>query len=126
MRRLRYLLVGISLTFAAGCGGSGTANSSSNTPTGPTGTGANPSGSTSTSISVNDDFYSPSSTTIAVGSAVTWTWKGTQEHSVTFDDGQHSATQSSGTYTRTFSTTGTFAYHCIVHGQAMSGTVTVQ
>lgn len=41
----------------------------------------------------------------------------------------NSATQASGTYTRDFSTTGSYDYYCSVHGTAtsgMRGTVAVQ
>ena len=75
-------------------------------------------------VSVRDNFYSPAATTIAVGETVTWTWRGASQHSVTFDDGMTSPTQSSGTFQRTFATAGSYAYHCVVHGVAMSGTVT--
>lgn len=77
-------------------------------------------------VNVEDNFYSPAMMTIAVGDTVTWTWKGANRHSVTFDDGTTSPTQSSGTFLRIFSATGTYPYHCVVHGVAMSGTVTVQ
>ncbi len=85
-------------------------------------------GSTSSSISVIDNAFNPSATTVAVGTTVTWTWSGSASHDVTWDDGSnlHSATQSSGTYSRTFSAAGTYKYHCSVHGAAMSGSVTVQ
>jgi plastocyanin len=66
---------------------------------------------------------------------VTWTWNtctgdgyGGQtcvSHSVTFDDGVTSPTQDTGTYNRTFTAKGTYTYHCLVHGAAMTGTITV-
>lgn len=91
-----------------------------------TGLGNNNTGSTSDAIDVNDNSYSPSATTVATGTTVTWTWKGVNRHSVTFDDGATSATQTSGTYQRTFASAGTYRYHCLVHGNAMSGSVKVQ
>jgi plastocyanin len=75
---------------------------------------------------VGDDFFSPSKDTVTKGTKVTWTWTGSTAHSVTFDDGPSSPTQVGGTFSRTFDATGTFPYHCVVHGTAMSGTVTVQ
>jgi plastocyanin len=42
-----------------------------------------------------------------------------------FDDGQKSADQSTGTYTRTFTTAGAYPYHCTIH-PGMAGSVTVQ
>lgn len=84
--------------------------------------------STSNSISVRDNSFSPSATTVPVGTTVTWTWSGSNSHNVTFDDGSgiKSPTQTSGTFTRNFAAAGTYAYHCTIHGQAMSGTVTVK
>ena len=73
----------------------------------------------------------------ATGSTLTWTWDscagdiygGTTcaSHSVQFDDGgESSAIQSSGTFSRTFASAGTYTYHCAVHGAAMAGTVIVK
>lgn len=77
-------------------------------------------------VAVGDNFFNPSSTTVAVGGQVTWTWGGSAPHNVTFSAGTNSATQSSGTFDRTFPTAGSFDYQCTVHGAAMSGTVMVQ
>ena len=77
-------------------------------------------------IQVEDNFYSVSPDTVAVGDLVTWTWAGNSSHSVTFAVGTSSATQSSGTFQRTFSPAGTYAYHCVVHGLAMSGVIVAQ
>lgn len=77
-------------------------------------------------VSVEDNFYSPKTVTLSVGDTVTWTWMGANQHTVTFDDGPGSATQSTGGFQRVFDAAGTYPYHCLVHGLAMSGTVTVQ
>lgn len=83
-------------------------------------------GGGSNAISVVDNAFDPDSVLVTKGSTVTWTWApGSTLHSVTFDDGATSATISSGSYSRTFNATGTFHYHCKVHGVSMSGTVTV-
>lgn len=81
---------------------------------------------TSANVSVGDNFFDPTATTIAAGGQVTWTWAGSASHNVTFSTGSNSATQTSGTFNRTFPTAGTFNYQCTVHGASMSGTVTVQ
>ena len=78
------------------------------------------------SIQVKDNFYSVTPDTVAVDDSVTWTWAGSSTHSVTFATGTSSATQSSGTFKRTFSPAGTYAYHCVVHGVAMSGVIVAQ
>jgi plastocyanin len=92
-------------------------------------TGNNPGGGETTNqISVLDNFFSPSATTVPSGTTVTWTWAGGNPHDVTFNNNAvgNSPTQTSGTFQRTFNAAGTYAYRCNVHGQSMSGTVTVQ
>ena len=114
------------LVTLAACGGYGS--------TGPyggmQGSGGNTGGTNTTNaISIGNDFFSPSSTTVPVGTKVTWTWNSNgTAHTVTFDDGAPgSGTQSSGTFSRTFSTAGTYTYYCQIHGKAaMSGSITVQ
>lgn len=114
-----------------GCGGGGYGTGPAVPPTNPP-----PSGGSLNSIKVVNNAYQPASLTVAAGTAVTWTWNtcssdgyGGQtcvSHTVTFDDGVTSAKQSAGTYSRTFATKGTYKYHCLVHGTAMSGEVIVQ
>jgi len=80
----------------------------------------------SATVSVDDNVFVPAAVTIDVGGTVTWNWTGSNPHTVTADDGSfESAQQTSGSFTHTFDTAGTFGYFCEVHGQAMSGTVTV-
>jgi plastocyanin len=89
------------------------------------------------SVSVGDNFYSPKTVTVAVGTTVTWVDQGQAPHSVTANDGSFDSSpgcpgniskclQTGDSYSHTFSTPGTIAYHCSVHGLAMSGTVIVQ
>ena len=124
MRRIHALALAAAVGALAACGGSGygsTAPIDGTTNGTTTGTP-----STTNAISVRDNSFSPAATTVAPGTMVTWTWTGANSHNVTFDDGPASATQQTGTYQRTFSTAGTYKYHCTIHGTAMSGTVTVQ
>jgi plastocyanin len=70
--------------------------------------------------------YAPMSVDIAAGGTVTWTWAGSIAHSVTSDSGVFdSGVKTTGTFSFTFSTAGTFPYHCTVHGFVMAGTVVV-
>jgi LPXTG-motif cell wall-anchored protein len=91
------------------------------------------------SVTVGDNFYSPQTITISAGQSVTWTYpsSGSSIHSVTADDGSFNSSPGcpgnvnacmgpGDTYRHTFSSAGTFPYHCLVHGFAMSGTVVVQ
>src|SRR5437016_3053450 len=49
--------------------------------------------------------FSPSSGSVTSGGTVTWSWaNGSIEHNVTFNDGPASASQSAGSYQRTFPT----------------------
>lgn len=77
-------------------------------------------------VSVIDNAFQPQNATVAAGGTVTWTWNGSNTHNVTFATGTNSATQASGTFSRTFNTAGSFDYQCSIHGSAMSGTIIVQ
>ena len=119
MRYRPWIVLTAVVVAAAGCGGSGGSYGS--------GPSNNPStGSTSKQITVKNNVFDPASTTVAVGSSVSWTWaQGSDVHNVTFDDGPKSADQSTGGYTRVFDKAGTYPYHCTRHG-GMTGSVTVQ
>jgi plastocyanin len=111
----RMLLAGLTTLAALACGGGG---SDSGLPTGNTGGG---------DITVGNNFFNPTSFSVAPGGTVTWAWNsGGTQHNVTFDDGQTSGNQGTGQYQRTFATAGSYAYHCTIHGaKLMSGTITV-
>jgi plastocyanin len=117
--RSATLLAGLAIVAAAGCGG----DSGSDTTTGPP---SSPPPASNT-VSVSNNSFSPATMTVAPGTTVTWQWAaGAVDHNVTFDDGDHSPTQSSGTFARTFSSAGTFPYHCTIHQSlGMTGTITV-
>jgi plastocyanin len=119
-RSVWIAFVATALALTASCGGGASAG-----PTSP-GNGGNNNGNGTTAITVADDYYTPPTTRVLAGTTVTWTWTGANAHSVTFDDGTTSATQATGTYSRSFGAAGTYSYHCKIHGTAMSGTVTVQ
>lgn len=76
-------------------------------------------------ITVEDNQFRPDSVAAAPGSIARWTWRGTNLHTVTFDDGPESTIRSSGTYERTFANPGTYTYYCRIHGRSMSGTISV-
>jgi plastocyanin len=124
----------LALVFLSACGGGSgypTGSGSQNPPG-----GQNPPPSTSSAVSVQNNRFNPAATTVNVGTSVTWTWDACNDdgyggrtcvdHSVTFDAGGGSSTQSSGVYTRQFNTAGTFNYHCTIHGAAMAGQVVVR
>ncbi len=79
-------------------------------------------------VEVRNNFFDPDELEVQPGATVVWAWQGGVTHNVTFDDGQASEDQSSGTYERTFAAPGSFPYHCTIHGTAttgMRGVVTV-
>ena len=79
-------------------------------------------------VSASGASFTPGSVTIDAGSTVRWT-KGTNPHTVTPDghtEWSEATLDSTGeTFLHTFTTPGTFPYHCEVHA-GMTGTITVQ
>jgi len=87
-----------------------------------------------TNVSMQNTMYSPQSITVKVGMTVVWRNNETNgmPHTVTsgspnapsgmFDSGTLNAGQS---FQFTFSTPGTFAYYCRIHGAAMTGVITI-
>lgn len=138
---MRYWrLLSICLATAAACGGGGGGGGTTGpTNTNPGGT-TNPGGGVTNTVNVGaDQTFNPATVTVPAGTTVTWQWPSTcsdgyggyytcPTHSVVFDDGSNiqSPTQSTGTFTRTFSAAGTYKYHCAIHGSSMSGQVVVQ
>ena len=81
------------------------------------------------SVNVADFRFSPGTVTIKAGESVTWSSSGPSPHTVTADDQSFdSGTLNPGqSFSHTFSTPGTYHYHCQFHvAQGMVGTVVVQ
>lgn len=81
------------------------------------------------SVMIKDFAFTPPIISVPVGTTVTWTNKDAIRHSVTADDGSpdmfdSGLIDSKATYTHTFSTKGTFHYHCEPHPY-MKGVVIV-
>jgi plastocyanin len=80
-------------------------------------------------VSIKNFVFSPANITIKKGTTVTWTNNDGAPHTVAaasdapekFDSGNLSSNK---TFSFTFSTTGTYKYHCGIHPD-MTGTVTV-
>jgi plastocyanin len=81
--------------------------------------------STGATVSISDNFFTPSSLTVAAGTTVVWTNRGSAKHTATaagvFDSGVLSP---GATFSFTFATPGTYRYVCEIHG-GMTGTVVV-
>jgi plastocyanin len=68
--------------------------------------------------------FDPATATVKVGGTVRWQWGGGVLHDVAGGSFK-SPVKSKGTYEHTFTTAGTFAFHCNVH-PGMKGAVTVE
>ena len=131
--RLRY---GLFLAFTVACGSS-TSYSSSPPPAPPPGPPPPPPPPGSTGVTISDYRFSPDSVMIRAGTNVMWTNQGVT-HTVTADNGTfdsgslagpmpdgYGGMTTGGTYSHTFSTPGTFTYHCSVHPTQMKAVLVV-
>jgi plastocyanin len=127
------ILVVIAL-FVAACGSSAASPAATSAPTtapstAPAQSEAAPStgGGGGNAVTIQNFAFNPSTIEVAVGTTVTWTNQDTAGHTVTADDGSFdSKTLATGaTFQQTFSTAGTFTYHCSIH-TSMKATVTVK
>ncbi len=82
---------------------------------------------TTNSVSIKNFAFSVTSLTVSKGVSVTWTNNDAVAHTVTADDGTFDSGNitPNGTYSKTFTTAGTFAYHCSIHTN-MKAKVVVQ
>lgn len=81
------------------------------------------------SVTIQNFAFTPSSITVKKGTKVTWTNKDNVTHTVNETDGQSGGPNSGdiapgASYSFTFSTVGTFNYHCAIH-PSMLGKVVV-
>lgn len=79
-----------------------------------------------TTVVVKDFSFTPASMTVPAGTAVTWIFDDSAQHTVTATDKSFSsaALNDGHTYTHMFTTPGTYHYICSIH-QYMTGTITV-
>jgi|SRR5450432_443966 plastocyanin len=104
--------------FVISCGKSSGYGSGTSTGTG--------TGSTTSSLSIINMAFSPGSTTVKAGTTVKWTNNDGITHTVTADNNSFDSGNlaSGATFSKTFSVTGTYAYHCTIH-PGMTGTIIV-
>ena len=81
---------------------------------------------TAASVSIKNMAFNPGSVSVTTGATVTWTNSDTTIHTVTADDGSFNSGNIAvgATYSRAFSSAGTFSYHCTIHPE-MTGKVVV-
>ena len=121
--RIRHVVPFIALVallafVGAGCSSSSSStNSSTNTASATT---------SSDAVSIQNFAYNPTDLTVAVGTTVTWTNNDSVSHTVIGDNGgpDSGTIAPGGTYHYTFTTAGTYSYHCAIH-PSMTGSVTV-
>jgi plastocyanin len=132
MRHARLAALTVVLLVAAAC--SGTSSSAPSVPPSAAPSAAAslappsaaPPAGTGSTVSIANFSFQPAAITISVGTTVTWTNNDSAGHTVTADDGSFKSDKlgSGATFSQTFATAGTFAYHCSIHS-SMKGTVTV-
>jgi plastocyanin len=131
------LLAGAALLVASsGCGGSTsvpvspTPSPLASLPT-PPAPGPTPQGATVSIVAgasaLTTTAYAPNPLNVAVGGTVVWVNNDVTAHTSTADNGTwNSGTIAPGrSFSRTFSSAGTFLYRCAIH-PGMMGTITVQ
>jgi plastocyanin len=120
----------------AGCGGgrqTGGATETTSEAHTPTSSQAGPTTNPATSrgmvqVAMHDNRFVPSHIKVKKGQTVIWTNEDGVEHDVTAQSGAgfRSRTLEPGvTYKWKATTGGTVSYYCTIHGQQMSGTITV-
>jgi len=118
---LRSLVVGaffISVLLLGACSGDESSPTSSNNGGG---------GQAPNTVDISNFAFAPQSITVAAGTEITWTNKDAAPHTVTSDDGKFASSGNLAqgeTYKVTFTTAGTYPYHCEIH-PAMTATVIV-
>lgn len=135
MKRKCLMIAAMLMTTLAACGGGATSSTGTGTGTGNNGNGTGSGTCTAGggTICVLAISFSPVDMTIAKNSSASWVWQ-QGVHNIVFDAPLSPGVDdigafSEGTVSRTFTTAGTFAYHCTIHGgpgTGMHGTITVQ
>ena len=117
VRSFQGIAVGIlfcSALAVAGCSGSSTS------PTPPAGSGSGTSGSPIT-VFITNSAYSPNPLTIKAGQFVNFKNNDSMAHSATFDNGTYESGDipalSAHDNPVAMTATGTFAFHCRMHGE---------
>jgi plastocyanin len=92
----------------------------------PTGT---PAAGGENAILIQNFAFSPATLTVKAGTAVTWTNRDGADHTITADPGAPAGfgsgnLASGASYSFTFTSPGTYTYHCSIH-PSMKGTIVV-
>ena len=122
---VRMLSVAGLILFVAACGSTSSSPSTPSTPA--SGGGGTPVTIVSGATTMTTTAYTPNPISVGVGGSVTWTNNDTITHTATGNDNSwNSGNIAPGaTFTKSFPTAGSYAYHCTLH-PGMVGTVVVQ
>jgi len=118
----RLMVLTAALLWMTGCGQSTTPTSTS-----PSATGNSSVSIVAGSRTLTTNAFSPNPVAISQGMSVTWMNNDSITHTSTGNNGEwDSGSLAPGaSFTKTFSSAGTFQYHCAIH-PGMVGTVTVR
>jgi plastocyanin len=118
---LRSVVIAASIGVV-GCGGNSTASSA------PVSSAGGSVATGSLTVDIQNFSFGPRSVTVKVGTKVTWTNKdpAPTNHTATADSGTFDTGRLApgGSNSYTFTTAGTYSYHCAIHNY-MTGTITV-
>jgi plastocyanin len=122
---VRLVLAALVLASTVACSSSSSPSTPAPTPT-PSGPSSGVSIVSGASV-LTATAYSPNPVTVAAGTTVIWTNNDSTAHTSVSNSGawDSGVINPGGKFSTTFSTAGTFAYHCSLHPN-MVGTVTVQ
>jgi plastocyanin len=97
-----------------------------NTPTtGNTGSTGGTGGPGANQVFIQGMAFNPASITVTAGTTITWTNKDVIAHTVTSDSNvfDSGSVKSGGTFSFTFSTAGTYSYHCTIHPSMVASVI---
>lgn len=114
------LIVGLVVGVLAGCSKSGSSYGMSSAP-------PPPPAPTPNVVTISGYAFSPTNVTVPKGTTVTWQNNDGVAHTATSNSGAWNSGNipAGGSATVTFSSSGTFPYHCTYHSM-MTGTIVVQ
>jgi len=116
---IRALLVALAVVCAAACSDSTTTTTS---PSGPSASATIPSGASTMTTTA----FGANPLTVTSGTTIMWVNNDNVTHTSVADAGawNSGSIAPGGSFSRTFSSTGTFTYHCTIHPN-MVGTIVV-
>ncbi len=132
-RPARLFLILATATALVACGAKGTPASSGGGTGGggpaSSGSGCQPAQQTgSVAVTIKNFQFQPQSITAKVGQPITWTDQDSAQHGAILDGDSSCSTGTLSTNqsgSLVFSKPGTYTYHCTVHGNTMTGTITI-